>query len=88
MGPHREWIENLRRGGVSCCDMGDCRPVSARIVGDRWQVRWRQGQLPTAPLHWTDVPRDVVLTAPNPVGVAVACWNAGRVLCFVPPVQN
>ena len=88
MGPHKDWIEGLRRAGIRCCDMGDCRPVAARIQGDRWQVKWREGQLPTAPLHWTDVPYDAVMRVENPIGPGIACWNAGRILCFVPPVAN
>lgn len=84
MGPHKEWIENLRRGGVSCCSLADGRPVDARIHGGRWQVKWRTGQLPTAPLHWTDVPDAAVLRVPNPIGPPIAFWAAGQVLCFIP----
>jgi hypothetical protein len=85
MGPHSGWIEGLRRNGVSCCDSSDGRPVDARVHGGRWQVKFRSGQLPTAPLHWTDVEDAAVLRVANPVGQAIAFWAGGRVLCFVPP---
>jgi len=88
MGPHSEWIRSLRRQGVSCCDLSDGRPVDARIQNGRWQVRFRAGQLPTAPLHWTDVHDDAVLRIENPIGPAIAFWAGGRVLCFVPPAAN
>lgn len=85
LAPHSEWVRSLRRGALGCCDLSDGRPVDARIVGDRWQVRFRPGQLPTAPLHWTDVPRGAVLRISNPTGHPLAFWAAGQILCFVPP---
>ena len=85
LAPHRDWIEGLQREGLLCCHMGDGRPVVARMVGDRWQVRWRPGQLQGAPTDWTDVPHDVVMRIPNPIGVALAFWWGNQIRCFIPP---
>lgn len=89
MAPHAAWIQGLRRGGVSCCDMSDGRPVEARIVarpggGSGWQVRFRPGSLAAAPVGWVDVEDGAVMPLANPVGVPIAFWAGKRVLCFVP----
>lgn len=84
MAPYSEWIRGLQRGGVLCCTMADGRPVEARTRGDRWQVRWRPGQLEGAPTEWTDVPPDVVMHMPNPIGIPIAFWLNGQLRCFVP----
>lgn len=84
LAPHAEWIQGLQRNFVSCCNLSDGRPVDARTVGDRWQVRFRPGSLANAPLGWVDVPPDAVMPQANPVGMPIAFWVAGRVLCFVP----
>ena len=86
LSPHADWIHSLRRGGVSCCDMSDGRPVEARIVGGVWQVRFRPGSLAGAPVGWVPVEDAAVLRVANPVGAPVAFWAGGRVLCFVPGV--
>ncbi len=86
MHPHADWIRQLQHGGVLCCTLADGRPVEARTRGDRWQVRWRPGQLEGAPTDWTDVPPEVVMSGHNPIGVPIAFWLAGVIRCFVPPV--
>lgn len=85
MAPHAEWIRGLQRAGILCCTMADGRPVEARSRGERWQVRWRPGQLAGTPEGWVDVPPDVVMHMHNPVGMAVVFWIAGEIRCFVPP---
>lgn len=85
LAPHADWVRRLRLGIASCCDLADGRPVDARTRGDRWQVRWRPGQLEGAPTGWTDVPPAVLLRVANPTGFPIAFWHAGAVRCFVPP---
>lgn len=84
MAPWSDWIRGLQHEGVICCTMADGRPVEARTRGDRWQVRWRPGQLTGAPTEWTDVPPDVVMRMANPIGVPIAFWLGGVIRCFVP----
>jgi hypothetical protein len=84
LSPHSEWIRGLFRGHISCCDMADGRPVSARIHGNEWQVKFRPGQLDGAPLDWTNVPPDAVLRVPNPVGMPIAFWYNSQIMCFIP----
>lgn len=84
LAPHAAWITGLRRGGVSCCDLADGRPVEARSRGEGWQVRFRPGQLEGAPVDWVDVPAEAVIRGENPVGLPVAFWYGGQVRCFVP----
>ena len=87
MEPYADWIRSLQHQGVICCTIADGRPVEARTRGDRWQVRWRPGQLEGAPTEWTDVPPDVVMRGHNPTGLPIAFWLGGVIRCFVPPVS-
>jgi hypothetical protein len=75
MAPFSGWIRGLQHEGVVCCTMADGRPVQARSQGDRWQVKWRPGQLEGAPTDWVE----------NPTGMPIAFWLAGVIRCFVPP---
>lgn len=89
MAPHGAWFKDLKLpSGASCCDVADGRPVEARSVGDRWQIRFRPGQLDGAPAAWVDVPEDAVLRVANPVGMPIAFWLGGVVRCFVPGVMR
>jgi hypothetical protein len=82
LAPHGEWVKGLmnpytRQG---CCDLSDCRVVSARVRDSHYQAfigREAYGQ--DAPDQWLDVPDDVVLhERNNPVGLPIACWRASR----------
>ena len=86
LSPYADWIRGLQRDGVLCCTIADGRPVEARTRGDRWQVRWRPGQLADAPTEWTDVPPEVVMHTANPIGVPIAFWLGGVIRCFVPGI--
>jgi hypothetical protein len=67
--------------GYSCCsgneDTGDCRPVPAWMVGDRWRIRDLDGRE-------YDVPDDAIHDdAENlePFQASACIWH-GRVICF------
>ena len=77
--PLAQWYRSLRspETGGSCCSEADCRPVDARIAGDRWQIKTDTG--------WQDVPPERVLHRENADGRALACRFATMIFCFVPP---
>ena len=73
------WYRSLTApySGMSCCSVSDCRPVEARLVDDRWEVRSVDA--------WVAVPPWAVLKRENPDGRPIACLFRGGILCFVPP---
>lgn len=87
--PMAQWYKGLSRpipGGDSvfhCCDVSDCRPVEARITGDKWMVE-------IGGKEW-EVPDMVIIHGKdNPTGRAVACWVGvpPHFFCFVPSNQT
>jgi hypothetical protein len=82
LGPNGAWVKSLvnpitRQG---CCDLSDCRVVSARIRLGHYQAFIGRGAYgEDAPDGWLDVPDEVVLhDGRNPVGLPIACWRASR----------
>lgn len=82
LSPQSSWIRGLvnpvtRQG---CCDLSDCRVVSARVQDGRYQAYIaREAYGDDAPDAWLDVPDVVVLhERRNPVGLPIACWSASR----------
>ena len=74
-----EWYRSLRTPeGGSCCDVRDCAPADARVVGGSWEVIDRRSA-------WLPVPPDRVLRRENRDGRPIACIVGGTVVCFVPP---
>lgn len=76
--PRAQWFRGLKQNGsnASCCDLADCAPAESRTKDGHYEVL-HQGS-------WWTVPDDVVLKGvANPTGEAVACFNYGRLLCFV-----
>jgi hypothetical protein len=82
-GRYAAWFAQLKsKDGISCCDIADCRFVTERIVGGRYQVRFHDPS-DTFPQQWVMVPDDAV--RPRPPGgptEAVACWVDERIYCF------
>jgi hypothetical protein len=79
----RRWFHDLRspRGGF-CCDETDCLRTEARLSGNRWQARARDGK-------WIDIPPSAVIKdRGNPIGEPILCasWavDGWYVRCFVP----
>jgi len=78
--PMAQWYRSLTApNGISCCSMADCRPIEARLAGDRWEVFRNE--------KWEPVPEDRILKRENPDGRPIACIYAGQILCFVPPAS-
>jgi hypothetical protein len=77
--PLGTWYRSLQSPeGNSCCSIADCRPIDARLIGDRWEILVPE-------MGWQVVPPDRVLNRENPDGRPIACRSFGHVLCFVPP---
>lgn len=77
--------------GRWCCTVADGRPVDTHITGDgHWQVRFIHPEtlsddvVKPPPIGWVDVPDEVVIHGPNPIGVPIAWWYRGSVRCFLP----
>jgi hypothetical protein len=79
LSPLGRWYRSLMipNTGSSCCSAADCRPVEARLAGDRWEVHGDHG--------WLAVPPDAILRRDNPDGRPIACLHSGIIFCFVPP---
>lgn len=82
LAPHGAWVKGLTNPYLNqaCCDLSDCRAVSARVRNGRYQAfigRREYGD--EAPDTWLDVPEEVILREQrNPVGQPIACWKASR----------
>lgn len=81
-GRYRDWFRSLKdASGISCCDVSDCLPTSARVSGEGYQAKTPAGD-------WVTVPADKVIRRDNPLGVPVMCWLPHRgVMCFVPGIE-
>lgn len=82
LAPHAAWVRSLTNPQTNqgCCDLSDCRVVSARVKFGHYQAFiGRDAYGDEAPDTWLDVPDEVVLhEGGNPVGLPVACWRANR----------
>jgi hypothetical protein len=86
MHPYKEWVttqHDLR--GRWCCDIGDGRPVDARITGDHWEVHVTPQHWPGETDRWLAVPDEKVTRSVNPMGTPILWLYQGRVQCFAPP---
>ncbi len=80
MHPYAEWVTSQHdRRGYWCCDIGDGRPVEARIVDDHWEVHITKVHFPDEPEHWLAVPDGKITAGGNPNRLAAARQRA--VLC-------
>lgn len=91
MYPYREAIQGLHVNGIICCSWADGRPVRQRRcqVGDDcpdgWQVRFRPSNDIGAPFDkWLSVRKAGTSRDANPVGVPIAWYRGGAVICFWP----
>jgi hypothetical protein len=82
LAPHAAWVKGLMNPYTQqgCCDLSDCRVVSARVRAGHYQAFiGRDAYGHDAPNEWLDVPEEVVLhERTNPVGLPIACWRAAR----------
>jgi hypothetical protein len=86
MAPFAEWVRSQHdRGGYWCCDIGDGRPVEARIAGDHWEAHITPEHWPGQTDHWVVVPDDRITRGGNPTGTPILWLLSGRVQCFAPP---
>ncbi len=86
MHPYAEWVTTQHdRRGYWCCDIGDGRPVEARIVDDHWEVHITKAHFPDEPEHWLTVPEGKITAGGNPTGTPIVWLLHGNVQCFAPP---
>ena len=86
MHPFAEWVTSQHdRRGYWCCDIGDGRPVDARIEGDHWTVHVTPAHFPNEPDHWLTVPDEKITRGGNPTGSPILWLLHGNVQCFAPP---
>lgn len=86
MAPHSAWIRSQHdKRGAWCCDIGDGRPVDARIAGDHWEAHVTPAHFPEETDRWVAVPMQKVLGGGNPTGSAILWLLRGQVQCFAPP---
>jgi hypothetical protein len=86
MGPYKEWVTSQHDlAGRWCCDIGDGRPVEARIAGDHWEVHVTPAHFPDEPDHWMAVPDEKITRNVNPTGMPILWLYQSRVQCFAPP---
>lgn len=78
------WFKSLKQpgsGGVSCCDISDCKKTESEWRGGQWHARSnRTGEM-------TPVPHEKVINnVPSIDGEAYLCESSvGTLYCFVPP---
>jgi hypothetical protein len=84
-----QWYRSLMQpnSNASCCGLGDCRPVEARLTPVGWeiklslivgQLRKESGELdPVMADKWISVPNDKVLKRENLDGRPIACVGGG-----------
>jgi hypothetical protein len=84
--PLAGWYRSLRTShGVTCCDVSDCRPVTARRTADGWEIVIYKDDRHEV---WEAVPPVAVLRRENPTGGPVACRSLQLgTRCFVPPPE-
>ena len=86
MIPYKEWITSQRDAdGHWCCDIGDGRPVDARIDGDHYEVHITGEHFPGEDDHWLEVPKEKITRGVNPTGSPIVWLWMGHVQCFAPP---
>ncbi len=88
MHPYAEWVTTQHdRRGYWCCDIGDGRPVEARIAADgsHWEVHITKTHFPDEPDHWLVVPDGKITAGGNPTGTPIVWLLHGNVQCFAPP---
>ena len=85
MAPYAEWITKQHdTRGRWCCDIGDGRPVEARIVDDHWEAHVTPQHFPGEDDRWVPIPDEKIVRA-NPTGTAILWLWESRVQCFAPP---
>lgn len=86
MHPYVEWVTTQHdRRGYWCCDIGDGRPVQARIADDHWEVHVTPSHFPDEPNQWLSVPDGKITAGGNPTGTPILWLLHGNVQCFAPP---
>jgi hypothetical protein len=86
MHPYAEWVTTQHDSfGRWCCDIGDGRPVEARIADDHWEVHVTPAHFPGEPDRWIAVPDDKITRNANPTGTPILWLFQSRVQCFAPP---
>jgi hypothetical protein len=86
MIPYKEWVTSQHDTlGRWCCNIGDGRPVDAKIVDDHWEVHVTPVHFPGEPDHWLPVPDERVIRQGNPTGSPILWLLHGAVQCFAPP---
>ena len=86
MSPFKDWVTSQHdRLGRWCCDIGDGRPVEARITDDHWEVHVEKSHFPDEPEAWLKVPEDKIVHQANPTGSPILWLYQGGVQCFAPP---
>ncbi len=86
MMPYKEWVTSQHDTlGRWCCDIGDGRPVEARIADDHWEVHVTPKHFPDEVDHWMPVPDEKITRNANPTGTPILWMYQGRVQCFAPP---
>jgi hypothetical protein len=95
MAPYKKWI--MTRGdqnGITCCEIGDGRPVDADIVTipdnnllkhTYWRAHVTPAHFPGQPDHWVVVPDAKIVPGANPIGTPILWLHNGLVQCFAPP---
>jgi len=95
MGPYKTWITSRSdQNGITCCEIGDGRPVDADIVTmpdnnlarhTYWRAHVTPAHFPGQPDHWVVVPDEKVVPGVNPIGTPILWLHNGLVQCFAPP---
>jgi hypothetical protein len=86
MAPFKEWVTTQHDSlGRWCCDIGDGRPVEARIDSDHWSVHVTPQHFPGETDRWMAVPEEKVVPGANPTGSPILWLYRGQVQCFAPP---
>lgn len=86
MAPYQEWVISQHDpAGRWCCDIGDGRPVEARIADDHWEVHVTPAHFPGEADRWMAVPDEKITRNANPTGTPILWLYQSRVQCFAPP---
>lgn len=95
MAPFKKWITTrYDRHRISCCDIGDGRPVDADMVTvvdqdnvkrTHWHAHVTPSHFPGQPDHWVVVPDEKIVPGANPTGSPFLWLHNGLVQCFAPP---
>ena len=84
--PYKEWVISQHDTlGRWCCDIGDGRPVEARISDDHWEVHVTPKHFPDEPDRWLVVPDEQIIRNANPTGTPILWLYNSKVQCFAPP---